>query len=351
MKQLARGALLPLLLALGPSPSEAAGKLADTLVAEISRNRAVLDALQSSPFVDGERPRVKGQLDDALALLKANRVNTAIETLSSAIPGVSALARAGTGWDDTGKGSGKGIEALAKEWEDVGRMIRENRSKFPAQKPEGQSAFIRAQAEQSLGQIDEHYAVAVDYGRFSGVTSGAYYLGRAEGHLNLALFLSRLTSTASKAAAPVTTFATPIARVENDIVSAYARPGSTAQHTNFILANSSLKLAKELDQHGSPRGALVTMLRSLFALSLATMPPAGPEMEKALAARADEFEKQFASSERDESIGEAFVEKARIALERSQAGGEAGERERMRAAALIGAVVPRYVEVMRSCDK
>lgn len=351
MKQTARGGLLLLLLALIAAPAGAAGTLSETLSAEISRNRAILDALPGSPLVDGERPRIKGQLDDALALLKANRVNTAIETLSSAIPGVSALARAGTGWDDTGKGSGKGIDALAKEWEDVGRVIRLDRAKFPAKKPDGQSAFIRAQAEQSLGQIDEHYAVAVDYGRFSGVTSGAYYLGRAEGHLALALFLSRLTPTSSKNAAAVTSFAAPIARVENDIVSAYARPGSTAQHTNFILANSSLKLAKELDQRGSPRGALVTMLRSLFALSLATMPPAGPDLEKPLSAKADEFEKQFASSDRDESIGLAFVEKARIALEKSQAGGEAADRERLRAAALIDAVVPRYIEVTKGCEK
>jgi len=351
MKHPTLGALCVLLFALTGSSAGAESRLPQTLSAEISRNQAVLDALPSSPLVDGERPRLKGQLDDALALLKANRVNTAIETLSSAIPGVSGLARAGTGWDDTGKGPGKGIEALAKEWEDVGRVIRLDRARFPAHKPAGQSAFIRAQAEQSLGQIDEHYAVAVDYGRFSDVTSGAYYLGRAEGHLALALFLSRLTPTSSRAAAAVTSFAAPIARVENDIVSAYARTGSTAQHTNFILANSSLKLAKELDQRGSPRGALVTMLRSLVALTLATMPPAPADLAKALATRAEEFEKQFAASDRDESIGEAFVEKARIALERSEAGGEAADRERLRAAALMGAVVPRYIEVTKGCEK
>ena len=179
MKQPARGGLLLLVLALFAAPAGAADTLSETLSAEISRNRAILDALPGSPLVDGERPRIKGQLDDALALLKANRVNTAIETLSSAIPGVSALARAGTGWDDTGKGPGKGIDALAKEWEDVGRVIRLDRAKFPAKKPDGQSAFIRAQAEQSLGQIDEHYAVAVDYGRFSGCSENLFSIERA----------------------------------------------------------------------------------------------------------------------------------------------------------------------------
>jgi len=198
MKLMIRFRLTPFLLALAAASPGDTGKLTDTLSTEITRNRAVLDALPSSPLVDGERPRVKGQLDDALALLSASHVHTAIETLSSAIPGVSALARAGGGWDESGKGPGKGIEALAREWEEAGRTIRTDRAQFPLAKPEGQSAFIRAQAEQSLGQIDEHYEVAVEYGRFSGVTSGAYYLGRAEGHLALALFLSCLPTTSGK---------------------------------------------------------------------------------------------------------------------------------------------------------
>ena len=264
---------------------------------------------------------------------------------------MSALARAASGWDDSGKGTGKRIEALAAEWEDVGGRLKADRGRFPALKPEGQTAFVRAMAEQSFGQVDEHFAVAVDYGRVSGVSSGAYYLGRAEGHMELALFLSRLALPAAKATLAIPSLEGPISNLENDIVTAYAKPGSTAQHTNFILANSALKLARELDQHGWRFGAMASLLRSLFALTLATRPAPPAGQEQVLSGKADVFEAQFAASDQDDTIAEAFLDKARIALEKSRTGGDQAERERLRAEALLEVVIPRYLEIMKDSPK
>jgi hypothetical protein len=333
------------------TPSSSRGEDAEMLRAEVQRNRTALDALGASAMVDGERPRLKGLLDDVDALVKNQRVSSAIEILSSVAPGVSAIARGGAGWDDTGRGAGKHIEALEKEWEEVGRALQAGRGRFPGFKPAGQTAFVRAIAEQSLGQVDEQYAVAVDYGRFSGPSAGAYYLGRAEGQMAFALFLSGVSSASAKRTPTLASLAAPIAAVENDIVTAYAKPGSTAQHSNFILANSSLKLASELDLHGWRLGSLVTLLRSLFALTLATLPVPAPDKAVTLAAKTDEFETRFTASRRDDSIGQAFVEKARIAIEKSRGGGEAGDRERLRAAALLTVVIPRYIEIMEGFDK
>ncbi|MEO8500643.1 MAG: hypothetical protein ABI565_06995 [Vicinamibacteria bacterium] len=326
-------------------------QVVESLRAEVSRERKELDELPSSPFLDGERPRLKGLLDDTDVLLKAARLNVALESLSSTSPGIIAMSRASTGWDDTGKAGGKGIDALAKEWAEVGVRLKADRPKFPATAPKGQSMYVRALAEQSLGQIDESYAVAVDYGRVSGATFGAYYVGRAEGQMAFALFLSRLDANEPRAFKTLPSLSTPIARIEDEIVAAYAKPGSTAQHNNFIIANSSLKLAKELNRDGRYAGALATVLRSLFALGLATLPAPPSDQEAALTAKADDFAKTFGASKRDESIGEAFLEKARIALEKSKAGGEAGERERLRAAALVGLVLPRYEEIMKGAGR
>jgi hypothetical protein len=345
----AHPAALLLLTALSASP--VAAGLKETLAAETARNRIALDAIPASALVDGDRPRLKGLLDDVDSLLKQGRVGPAVETWSSAAPGVMALARAGSGWDDTGKASGKHLDDLVREWEDAGRRLKADRERFPAAIAKGQTALVRALAEQSLGQVDEHYAVAVDYGRFSGVSAGAYYLGRAEGQLAAALFLARLTPDSTRPVTPLQGLAAAIARVENDIVDAYAKPGSTAEHTNFIVANSSLKLAKELDQHDRRLGSLVTLLRSLLYLSLATLPAPDADQDQALGAKADEFKRRFAASPRDESIGESLVEKARLALEKSRAGGEGAGRERLRAAALLSVVTPRYIEIMEGFDK
>lgn len=346
------GLLIALASALATGEASTATRpIAESLQAEVARERKSLEDLTPSPFVDAERPRLRGLLDDAEALLKAGRVNVALETLASAGPGVAAISRASTGWDDSGKGSGKGIDALKKEWETVGAELKAGRAKFPSTSPGGQPLFIRALAEQSLGQIDEHHAVAVDYGRVSGVTSGAYYLGRAEGQLAFALFLSGLRAKEARTSIALPSFAEPIARIEDEIVSAYAKPGSTAQHTNFIIANSSLKLAKELNRHGLFAGALVTGLRSLFALGLATLSVPAADREAGLSAKLDEFAAAFKSAEEDRSIGLAFVEKAQVALEKSRAGGEAGDRERVRAAAIAELVLPRYLEITKGLGK
>ncbi len=346
-----RGATVVLAIAIALPGLGAAPGLVETLAAETHRNRAALDAIPASALVDSDRPRLKGLLDDVESLLKSGRLGPALETWSSAAPGVTALARAGAGWDDTGKAKGKHLDDLAREWEEAGRSLKADRKRFPAAPPRGQTALVRALAEQALGQVDEHYAVAVDYGRFSGVSAGAYYLGRSEGQLAVALFLSRLTSDSSRPVSPLPGLNRPIARVENDIIDAYAKPGSTAEHTNFILANSSLKLAKELDQHGLRPGSLVTLLRSLLYLSLATLPVPAADQDRPLAAKAGEFEERFAASKRDDSIGESLAEKARIALEKSRAGGEGAGRERQRAAALLTVVIPRYIEIMEGSDK
>jgi hypothetical protein len=331
------------------SPASAQS-LATRLSTEIERNRNILAALPSSPLGQGEMPRLKGLLDDADTLLKANRVSAVLETLSSAIPGIGGLRRASTGWDDAGNGAGKGIDALTKEWEAVGLALKVDRPKFPAQAPAGENASIRALAEQSVGQIDEQYAVAVDYGRLSGTSAGAYYLGRAEGQMALALFLSGLPKERLRGALTLPPLATPIAALEDDIVAAYAKPGSTSEHTNFIVANSSLKLARELDQKGWRLGALVTMMRSRLALALATMAPSTDDQDKTAASALDALERQFAASKLDQSIGDAWVEKARIALEKSRAGGEGADRERLRAAALSSEVLPRYWQIVRVAE-
>ena len=166
-----------------------------------------------------------------------------------------------------------------------------------------------------------------------------------------ALFLAGLEAPPTKKEIALASIASPIAAVEDEIVAAYARPGSTAQHGNFILANSSLKLARELEGHGWRLGSLVTLLRSLFALSLATLPVPAADQEQALLAKTDGFDQRFAASNRDESIGEAFAEKARISIEKSRAGGEAAERERLRAAAFSDVVLPRYIEIMEGFSK
>src|SRR6187431_2703593 len=108
--------LITSLALLGGVPVAPAQSLTEALAAETARNRTALQAIPASELVESERPRLKGLLDDSESLLKAGRVGLALESVASAAPGIVAVARAGSGWDDTGKGSGKHIDALTREW-------------------------------------------------------------------------------------------------------------------------------------------------------------------------------------------------------------------------------------------
>jgi len=316
------------------------------LRSEISRQRSALEALPRSPLGDEEIPRLKGLLDEASGLLNSGHTAAALENLASAIPGGGGISRASTGWDDASGGAGKNIDALAREWEEVGLSLKAARGKFPTQAPPGQSAYVRALAEQSMGQIDEQYIVAVDYGRVSGTSSGAYYLGRAEGHLAFGLFLSALKEEAGRRGLDLPPLSPFLARLEDDIVSAYARPGSTQQHTNFIIANASLKLARELDQKGWHLGSLLTLMRSRFALALATMEPRASEGDRELKASLESLTKSMNGASVDQTIGMAWVDKAQLSLAKAETGGEGADRERLRAWAITQDVLPLYFRIV-----
>lgn len=315
--------------------------VASKISAEINATRTALGALPATDLVKQSTPGLQEALTDADAQIRAQRPYVALEALAGARPQVQALTRASAGWG----GQGKGIDELAKEWELAGKALASQRGKFPAQATK-QSQLIRALAEQSLGQVQENYAASLDYGRTSGVQFGAYYIGHAEGHMAFALFSSALRSPDPRMPIPLPSLAVQLDAFEKELLAAYAKPGATAQHTNFIIANASLKLARELDQQGYRAGALFIFLRAWMAFGQATLPAVPPEQLPTLQAAAGQMARKFTGISGDHSIGEAYLQKAQLALERSAAGGEAGDRQRLRAAALLQIVIPRYFEIL-----
>lgn len=330
--------LLPLFLASAARAQDLPGQL----LSRVSKGRAVLDALPTSDFVKAESQGPRAQLGDVEAQVQAKRTHIGLETLSSAAPGIDGLAAAANGW----VGPGKGIDALEKEWTAAGQGIERDRKKFPARAIAGQSAFVRAVAELSIGQVSENYAAALEYGRFAGVQSGAYYMGRAQGHLAFALFSAQLADGHQRRALRVPSMAAHVTAADKEIIAAYARPGATTFHSTFISANSSIKLARELEGKGYHAGALVMLLRAVLALG--NIERAAPPVSEIpnLRAKAAEYAKQFAADKRDQSIAEQYAQKVEMALEAGSVAGEAGDRQRLRADVLLNVVLPRYLAII-----
>jgi hypothetical protein len=311
------------------------------VTAEIAKGRAVLSATTPNESLKGNFTDTQTLFGDAETQLKANQPFVCLETIAYAWASTQAQALAGGGWGS----AEKGIDALTKEWEKAGQAIAADRKKFPARPLAGQVAAIRALAELSLGQVQENYDASLDYGRAQGLAFGAYYIGRAQGHLRAALFFAELKGPQTRPILPLGSVAAQIAAAEKEILAAYAKPGSTTFHTNFILANSSIKLSRELETQGYHYGALMILMRAVysFAQNNAKTPPASdiPTMQAAVA----EWKKQLAASKRDHSIGEVYVQKTENALAAGAAAGEAGDAQRLRAALLLNVVLPKYWEI------
>ena len=79
---------------------------------------------------------------------------------------------------------------------------------------------------------------------------------------DFAAFCRAMSAPASRPAPPLRSLAGEIDRLEDEILAAYRPPASIDHHRDFILANSALKEARELDAAGLRYGALLRYLQA-----------------------------------------------------------------------------------------
>ncbi len=331
-------------LALGTllAPATCAQDISGRVEAQAAKCRATLEKLTGSEFVTGERNNVLNLAKEVDAHLQGKRPLVALESLAHVCASASALGAAAEGWGSSGKGS----DALEQEWNEAGKVLEAEKRKFPTRVSAGQPAFLRAVAEMSMGQVDENYAAALAYGQQAGLEFGAYYLGRALGSSSFALFAASLKSETRQAPVKLAALAGQIDVMDKQIVTAYAKPGSTKFHTNFIIANSSLKLARELDQAGYRFGAVTALLRAAFALGQTTLTEVPVTDLERLRGRAEEWSNRLQKEPVDTSIAEQYLQKAQVALDAGRSEGDQGNQQRQRAALLLDVVLPRYFEIV-----
>ena len=132
-------------------------------------------------------------------------------------------------------------------------------------------ALLRALAGGARNRSEKYFAAALPYGRASGVVSGLYYVGEAEGELRYEALVGKLAasfpSSLSKNAEPVPAAETTGAALEvleRETVAAFASdPGSQV----MIPVSARLKEARELYERSSLDAAALVLLESRLGLS------------------------------------------------------------------------------------
>jgi hypothetical protein len=235
-----------------------------------------------------------------------------------------------------------GYPAFEAEWNTVSQRLtdtnRATREKNWANSP----AVVRALSETALGRS----VPLLDGGRGFALSTqpsdGLFYLGQAEGEAAFARFASALTITSNASAFPLRSFLPELIKLQEKTNAAFRPPRSVQLHDRFIVLNSALKLAEELDAQKFYAGALYQYLEAARHFGMLDAPPVNAARQPALKAAIAEASKKFAASKRDDSMAQLFLQRA--ATQIAHADGSASSPDEFRSAQVIlDLLIPAYL--------
>ncbi len=226
------------------------------------------------------------------------------------------------------------VAAFEVEWTRLGGVLAPGlKAPSPAAFDGVRPAVLRAIGEASLPQAGVFYHASVEYGRSTTPDSGLYYLGAAQGQRDFGAFVRTLAEAPAAPAPPVRDVSGELEALQDDLLAAYRPPASVDRHREFIVANSTLKEARELQALGLRHGALLRYLQAAVRVAPLRAGATAPDVAladtlKAMAPRLDGA---------DHSIGRLLLEWAQADLAEHAADGQA-----LIAAAIASDALPRY---------
>jgi hypothetical protein len=196
-------------------------------------------------------------------------------------------------------------------------------------------AAVRALAEIASPQVRINYDAALEYGRNTQPEFGLYYLGVAEAQRQFITLARTLTPVGTlERTPPLRSIGSDLAAVQADLLALYQPPASVDRHSEFIVASSALKEARQYDAQGLRYGALLKFLQG--AQRTAMLHSGAPTNPAAVATQIKEFRTRLEAGRVDHSIALLFIERAEVGLELNTSVGL------QTAAAVAADVLPRY---------
>jgi hypothetical protein len=331
-------------LGAAPAPAPAAksspAAAEDPLAAEIAHWSAFLASNSSTDEMWTQVKEGSGPiLDKAGAALRDGRRLLALQRLAVVRINLAAseyLARSAA--ERTPAGQGSAAPGFEAEWARLGGVLKEDlQPPSPAALDGVQPAAVRAIGEAVLLQVRGYYEASLEYGRNTMEEAGLFYLGAAQAQRDFVAFCRKLSVPGKRRAPALRSVRPEIDALESDLLALYRPPISIDRHRDFILANSTLKEARELDAAGLRYGALLRYLEA--ALRADPLRPAPPSLDPdALRKQLEGFDKRLASAATDASIGRIFLESAQANRE---AAGQDPTAAAIAAAVAVD-VLPRY---------
>ncbi len=311
----------------------------------VSQTRAEIKRLQQSlkekPISIPDIPNANSMIGDALKKadesLGAGWPYLSLEQLAQA---TDLLQGARTAIDKA-EAVKSGLPAFEAEWGKVSLDLAALDQKFRERNWDNTRAAIRALSETAQGKAIPLLEGGRGFATALEPKAGLFYVGQAQGEADFAKFCASLNFPRKGAPYPLRSMLPELQNLQEKTNAAFQPPRSIELHPRFIVLNSTLKLAEELDAAKFYAGALYQYLEAVrhHGLLDAVAPDRAQqdELKRAIAAAG----KQLDASERDDSIAQFFVERAESELQ--HADGSAPSADEWKSAkVIIDQVLPAY---------
>lgn len=230
----------------------------------------------------------------------------------------------------------QGLTAFESEWSRVGKELAAREKSLAAKRNPQLPAAVRALVEASLTQVQPYYQSGRLYGQNTTINAGLYYIGLAPANLDFAVFCQQLKFDLPKTSPKLKSISVQIEALEQTAIKAFQDPNNASKQRSFILINSALKMARELDAEKRYAGSLKCYLDALMEYGLVDAATPDAQGAVAIKSQAEAMRSKLTAANSDETIGLTFLEMALAAQ---------SEAALKRAAVIVDKVLPGYMKV------
>lgn len=294
----------------------------------------------SSPVIPNASAMVGDGLKEVVQAPSAGRLYPSLEKLDQVtdlLYGVRSAA-------DRAETVKSGLPAYEAEWEKVSLNITAIDRKAGERNWNDSPVAIRALSETAQSMTVPLLEGARGFAVSMQPKDGLFNLGEAEGKAEFAAFCATLHPPRQGAAYPLRSLLPEIETLQEKAKTAFQPPRSIDLHTLFMLLNSALKQARELDATKNYAGALYQYLYAAGYYGLLDTAPLDSSQQSELKSALATARQKLDASGRDDSVAELFLEKAESQVEHLD--GSAPSADDWRIAKVIAdQVLPAYFEL------
>ena len=283
-----------------------AAATSDPIATELERWQQFV---RTNPATDEEWKGLKAAVEPALAqaekALAEGRRWFALSRVAAARPSLAAAAYLAA----LPAQKVNDLAELEKEWRRYGPVLARTLDARARPDFADVPAAARAVGESALSEVQVFYDASLDYGRNTAAPAGFYYLGSAQGQIEMAQWAASIGPKPTLPPPRLRSLEPEINALEDEVLAAYRPPASIDSHPVFIRVNALLKQARELDAADLRLGALYRLLeaRQRFSRLVGAGRAIGAEET---AAKGREFAGRLERSGADPTLGLTFLENA-----------------------------------------